>query len=46
LNKKEVLEKAIENQKLEDIQHYNLGCMCSMLRVAMGWRGGGETLLT
>jgi hypothetical protein len=41
------MEKAIGNQKLKDIQHYNLGCyMCGMLRVAVGWRGGGETLLT
>jgi hypothetical protein len=40
------MEKAIGNQKLRDIQHYNLGYMCGMLSVAVGWRGGGETLLT
>jgi hypothetical protein len=33
------MEKAIGKQKLKDIQHYNLGCMCSILRVAVGWRG-------
>jgi hypothetical protein len=40
------MEKAIGNQKLKDIQDYNFGFMCGMLRVAVRWRGGGETLLT
>jgi hypothetical protein len=40
------MEKAIGKQKLKEIQHYNLGCMCGMLSVAVGWRGGGEALLT